>query len=393
MDNWLRSRLHLTQRLQKQIEQRVGPGLGVPSLYRNEFERCFRGSWRVRRPHFLLTRCRKAQLLFLADFHALKQSQRGHLRLLKQLPAEEWGLALECVETQHQEYLDNYLAGKISEVDFLKKTEWRERWEFPWENYRIFFDWARENKVPVLALNLYLKESSQASLLHRDRHAAEVLSHALLARERPRWAVIFGEQHLAPQHLPLEVKRFHSQVASLVVFQNRDSIFFELLKKGRDVDSDVVELANGHFLVSNIPPWVKWQDYLLHLERTSDQSWSHASEVREDFLGGEGLELSDDISHLVRVLSQDLEVSEPSVHLEIYTSLDKKFWKWIQRKLKTHEKMWVQDWIESGLSFYLPHFQVGYLARFSLNHSSQIAMSVLHSEKAGWREISTSPSD
>src|SRR5262249_49511401 len=49
--------------------------------------------------------------------------------------------------------LDDYLAGKISEHDFLKNTEYFDRWGFDYRLYRPIFLYAKDNKVPMIALN------------------------------------------------------------------------------------------------------------------------------------------------------------------------------------------------------------------------------------------------
>ena len=350
--------------------------MGVQGVYQREFERCFRARWKVSTQTHLFQKIAKSRILYLGDFHALRQSQKGHQRILSRLKPDQVVLALECVESQHQKWVQSFVQGKLSEKEFLKKVQWNERWGFPWENYRGFFEWAKEHKVPVVALNQHSDDLSQASLLARDRHAAQVIVNAWSEHPQKKWVVIFGEQHLAPGHLPKEVSRQLNHPNSTLVFQNNDQIFFNLMEKSQDAESDLVELKNGVFVVLNIPPWVKWQDYLLYLERTSDLEWGDTS-----------LELSDDVGQLVRLLAQDLGLPRIDKTPEIYTSLDETFWKWLQKKLTSSEKLWVKSLIESGVSFYLPHHSVGYLARLSVNHASQLATAILHSEKSGQQSL------
>ena len=52
-----------------------------------------------------------------------------------------------------QEIINQYIAGKITEAELVEKTEYKNRWGFDWELYASILRFAKENKVPVLALN------------------------------------------------------------------------------------------------------------------------------------------------------------------------------------------------------------------------------------------------
>src|SRR5262249_43919162 len=52
-----------------------------------------------------------------------------------------------------QPYLDAYLAGSLSEDELLKKTEYFERWGFDYRLYRPILLYAKEQGIPVIALN------------------------------------------------------------------------------------------------------------------------------------------------------------------------------------------------------------------------------------------------
>jgi uncharacterized iron-regulated protein len=59
-------------------------------------------------------------------------------------------LTTEQFERDVQEHLDAYLAGKIDEQEFMKKTR-------PWPNYadyRPLIEFCKENKIPVIAANI-----------------------------------------------------------------------------------------------------------------------------------------------------------------------------------------------------------------------------------------------
>ena len=69
--------------------------------------------------------------------------------LFRQAPARV-ALSLEMFETDHQQVLDEYLAGLIPERDFVRDAD-------PWpnyeEHYRPLVEFARQHRVPVTAAN------------------------------------------------------------------------------------------------------------------------------------------------------------------------------------------------------------------------------------------------
>ena len=52
-----------------------------------------------------------------------------------------------------QSAIDQYLAGKITEAELIEQSQYNQRWGFPWEYYAPILRFAKENQLPVLALN------------------------------------------------------------------------------------------------------------------------------------------------------------------------------------------------------------------------------------------------
>jgi len=63
-------------------------------------------------------------------------------------------IAMEMFQEPFQEWLDRYIAGETDEAEFLKKTEYFDRWQFDYNLYRDILQFARANRIPVIALNL-----------------------------------------------------------------------------------------------------------------------------------------------------------------------------------------------------------------------------------------------
>jgi uncharacterized iron-regulated protein len=63
-------------------------------------------------------------------------------------------IGLEFFQQPFQAVLDDYIAGRIDEADFLRKSEYFERWSYDYRLYRPIFRYAREHGIPLIALNL-----------------------------------------------------------------------------------------------------------------------------------------------------------------------------------------------------------------------------------------------
>jgi uncharacterized iron-regulated protein len=83
--------------------------------------------------------------------HHLKQ-----LEIIRKLYSEhsELAIGMEQFQQPFQGILDDYIAGTLSEKEMLRKTEWYDRWRFDFRLYRPILAFARENRIPVIALNV-----------------------------------------------------------------------------------------------------------------------------------------------------------------------------------------------------------------------------------------------
>ncbi|SCZ57317.1 ChaN family lipoprotein [Thiohalomonas denitrificans] len=63
-------------------------------------------------------------------------------------------IGLEFFQQPFQHYLDDYVAGKISEEQMLRGTEYYSRWKFDYRLYRPILNYAREQGLKLLALNV-----------------------------------------------------------------------------------------------------------------------------------------------------------------------------------------------------------------------------------------------
>ena len=60
---------------------------------------------------------------------------------------------MEMFTRPYQPFLDQWVAGEIDENKFLEETQWDKEWGYDYNLYKDILDFAREKKIPVIALN------------------------------------------------------------------------------------------------------------------------------------------------------------------------------------------------------------------------------------------------
>lgn len=386
MAPWIRIRIELYRQLENHVQHLLGQEGPELKAYRNQFDKEFQKLWKTSSREQLIDEIEKSDIVLLADFHALQQSQKAQLRILKASLIERPPvLAVEFFNQIHQKHIDQYVKGSLTEREFLKAVEWNESWGFPWENYRPILRFAQRQKIPVYGINRQFNGVSGKNLKSRDEFAAEQILKIRKGHPDRRVFVIYGDLHLASSHLPKSLQKKKSKkdhFRTLTVFQNNEKIYFKLLEKEEEVSVDVVRLSRDQFCVVSVPPWVKWQNYLLFLERHLDKE-----------LAGEAVEYTDHIGRFVNVLAEDFAVKIPSDHFSVYTPEDAKFWSALEAKFDSKHLRGFQQLVQDSKTFYVPELQIGYLARASVNHAAQLAMAIVHSHLSGWKVSPLSTAD
>lgn len=85
-----------------------------------------------------------------ASHHAWQLQVLGALHALR----PDMVLGFEAFPRRVQAALDRWVAGGLSEVEFLKAADWDAVWRFPAELYLPLFRFARMHRLPMVALNV-----------------------------------------------------------------------------------------------------------------------------------------------------------------------------------------------------------------------------------------------
>jgi uncharacterized iron-regulated protein len=104
----------------------------------------------------LLDRIADRRVVFVGESHDRYEDHLNQLAVIEGLHARGKSLAIgmEFFQQPYQAAIDAYIAGEIDEAEFLRRTEYFDRWRFDYRLYRPILRFAREHGIPVIALNL-----------------------------------------------------------------------------------------------------------------------------------------------------------------------------------------------------------------------------------------------
>lgn len=106
-------------------------------------------------PQQALSQLAQADVVYLGETHDDSQDHQTQLEIIQKLQQRnpKIAIAMEMFQRPYQSVLDHYLAGKLNEQELLEKTQYNQRWGFPWEYYAPILRFAQAKQLPVLALN------------------------------------------------------------------------------------------------------------------------------------------------------------------------------------------------------------------------------------------------
>ncbi|MBI4224427.1 MAG: ChaN family lipoprotein, partial [Deltaproteobacteria bacterium] len=335
--------------------------------YEQTYKRSVRNFQRPAAIEEMLRACRRADIVYVGDYHTLHQSQRSFLRILKSVVKKNknFVIGLELLHKRHQKILDDYLAGKISESNFLEKVGLRKHWVFDlWESFKPIFDFAKYHDAPVLAVDAAPKG---ADLKARDLATAGLLAKYLRQNQGKKMFVFIGDLHIAPPHLPKAVQEALRsagiQKKELILYQNSESIYWKLAHRGLEHDTEVVRIDAKSFCRMHTPPVITQRSYLNWLEH--EEGELDYADAKHQFM-----ELADRITHFLKI-----DLGREKEKVEVYTCGDLSFFEKIEksRRFSKEEIETIKRHIILSESYYISKLRLVYLSNLSINHAAEEA--------------------
>jgi hypothetical protein len=212
----------------------------------------------------------------------------------------------------------------------------------------------------------------------RDRHAAAKIAEVRHAHPEAVILVVFGESHLAPNHLPRLLRDQLKGERVITILQNVDSLYWQAAGESCE-RVEAVRVADDVVCVFNATPLEKYENYRLCLDR-----WSR-----------EGLgspDLGPTIYNLINGLLQFLGMDAYSPHNstqpkflvdalpEVYArNSDAMLRKLLSRRgVDEYERKLLLRYAEERGSVYLPHANVLYVRDFRMMEATEEAARFLH---------------
>lgn len=121
-----------------------------------------RGSWldpktgEVLAPDRLMKALAERRSVLLGETHTETEHHRWQLHTLAGLHAHKSNLVVgfEMFPRSVQPVLDSWIAGELSEAAFLEASNWAEVWGYDADFYLPLFHFARQNRLPMVGLNV-----------------------------------------------------------------------------------------------------------------------------------------------------------------------------------------------------------------------------------------------
>lgn len=151
-----------------------------------------------------------ARIVLVGEHHNNPDHHQAQLKVIRTLhnAGRKVAVGLEMFRRNSQDALDQWVAGQISETQF--KPIYLDNWNFDWGLYRPIFNYARENRIPMVGLNVSRKITSQVahkgfeSLNEAQRGALE----GITCNVTPEYRAFISRAYGAHAHGNMDFNRF-----------------------------------------------------------------------------------------------------------------------------------------------------------------------------------------
>jgi hypothetical protein len=320
----------------------------------------------------LKKRVSNSDIVYIGDFHTFDQNIRNVLRIMKVLISQKDKciIALEMVDAQFQIFIDAYLSGHITDLEFLESINYHDSWRFPWTHYKLIFELAREHQIKIIGINTH------GNLTHRDTFAAKACARALQNNQAHKLMVLYGELHLSPNKIPALMEKQLPHIKQLIIHQNLDEVYWGLVES--EDNADIVKFNKNEFCINSAPPWVKYESMVYWYENLCDDP---EFDIHEYIIENGKKTFSEDIndnflqmcSEMIKILNLDIELEDlANFNLKDHSSLE--YIEDLILELNNNSlKSYYQYLIETSQSFRLIGRSIYYCSSYSMNRMAYLA--------------------
>jgi len=314
----------------------------------------------------------KTDIIYLGDFHTFDQNIRNVLRVLKLLinKNNKCIIGLEMVDASYQFYIDTYMQGHITELEFLECIDYHDSWRFPWIHYKLIFELAKKHNMKVIGLN------TDNTLIKRDDFAADMICKTKKNYTDSQILVVYGELHITPNKIPSTVSKANEKIKQVIIHQNLDEVYWKQIENNSD--HKIIKFTDQEYCINSAPPWIKYESMIYWYENLCDDpdfdihdyiiengKKFFSDDTRDNFLQyctemGEAINIKLDMDKL------------EDFNLHDHTNLD-----YVEEKisgLKSKSLInFYQHLVATGQSFRLPMEHTYYCSSYSMNRIAYLS--------------------
>src|SRR5256714_2937968 len=221
--------------------------------YLREFNQAFQNYDSVLNSEQVQTALRAADIVLIGDYHALPVAQRYAASLIEQRALagdRPIVLGVETIFARDQHILEEWWRREIDENELRQRIRFDLDWGYDWPPFYELLVAARDHGDAIYGLDCMPREDLR-KIGARDRHAAAKIAEIRQHHPDAVIFVLFGESHLAPGHLPHELREQMPNAKLLTVLQNIDALYWRAAGEQADkveavrVNDDVLCVFNS----------------------------------------------------------------------------------------------------------------------------------------------------
>jgi hypothetical protein len=339
--------------------------------YLREFNQAFRSYDSLLDSAELQTALHSADVVLIGDYHALPAAQRHAASLIEQRALagdRAVVLGVETIYARDQHILDEWWRREIDENELRQRIRFDLDWGYDWAPFYNLLVTARDHGEAIYGLDCMPREDLRR-IGARDRHAAAKIAETRLRHPDAAIFVLFGESHLAPEHLPRELH--------LTVLQNVDALYWRAAGEPAH-KVEAVRVNDEVLCVFNATPLEKYESYRLFLDQ-----WSRCDD---------GPDFAPTIYNLIDSLVRFLEINRYSPHNstqpkflvdmlpEVYGGASGAMLRRLlsRKGIGEAEREAMLARVEERGSAYLPKVNAFYIREFQMIHAAEDATRFLH---------------
>lgn len=346
--------------------------------YLRDFTQAYRSYETVLDPQQLNSLVHSANILLVGDYHALPASQRFAATLLEERaqPGDRPViLGVETIFSRDQHILDEWWRREIDEAELRQRIRFDLDWGYDWQPFYELLLTAREHTEGIYGLDCMPREDLR-KIGARDRHAVHKIVE--LRQRHPNAVILalFGESHLAPEHLPRLLRTQLPADRPLTILQNVDTLYWRAAGEPQE-HVEAVRVGQDVVCVFNSTPLEKYENYRLCLAR-----WNREEDDAPD--------AGPTIYNLIDGLLRFLDINRYSSHNgnqpkflvdllpEIYCGTSEAHLRRLLSGTDGEEAEAVLLKIEEHGSAYLPRVNAFYVREFQMMHVAEEVARFLH---------------